>query len=444
MSILLKRNNTSGVAPAPEELVPGEIAINTVDASLYTKTESGDVILLASAADLPPPTVISWSNVTGKPSSFTPSAHTHSPSDITGTAVITTDPRLSDNRDPNPHSHDWYSLDITNKPLIDNNGDNWRFVAPAQAGSVELISHSANYFVRVSEGGPAQTIGTLVKGPITILNSGSTGINGSITFPDSTTQTTAYTGLVAHTHPTSDITGLDSSISDIQTDISNLETGKQDAGDYALADHQHNKINENTSIGLNSLSSITTGARNTGLGYDTLVNITSGINNTGIGAPALYSTIDGENNTSIGAWSCFFTTSGSENTAVGVAALLQNVNGNGNIAFGGASLANNTTGINNTSIGTYSGDTNTTGSSNIFVGFGATALSNNLNNCIVLGANAVANTSGELVIGSSTSAVNTALSVGTTGSAAALPDNPLGYLQLRLNGTLVKIPYYRA
>jgi hypothetical protein len=50
-----------------------------------------------------------WNAVSGdaqilnKPNSFTPSAHTHAPSEITGTAVVTNDSRLSDPRTPTTH-----------------------------------------------------------------------------------------------------------------------------------------------------------------------------------------------------------------------------------------------------------------------------------------------------------------------------------------------------
>lgn len=43
--------------------------------------------------------------------SYAAAAHTHAPADITGTAVITTDPRLSDSRAPTVHAHAW--ADIT-------------------------------------------------------------------------------------------------------------------------------------------------------------------------------------------------------------------------------------------------------------------------------------------------------------------------------------------
>jgi len=451
MSILLKRNDNPGIAPSPEELIPGEIALNTADSALYTKNQDGEIVLLASAADLPPPSVVSWSNITGKPSAFTPSAHTHSPSDITGTAVITTDSRLSDNRDPNPHSHSWTSGDITNGPSMDNNGDNWRFVAAAQTASVEMISHSANYFVRVSEGGPSQTIGTLVKGPLTLTNSPGTGVNGSITFPDATVQTTAYTGLVAHTHPTSEINGLDTTIGEIQVDISALESGKQDAGDYALSNHNHGYDNELTHIGYNA-----------GLNTPTIVN-PDGISSRGITSVGYESCLlndTGYQNSALGYRSLSLNTSGFFNSAFGSLALENSTTGYFNNAFGGASLRNNTTGTANIGIGTgalyYNTTgtanialghnalpTNTVGSYNIIIGASSDVASSNIDRSIVIGTGAVAQRTGDLVIASTTHPVVVSTTVGAAGTAANLPTRPLGYLEVRLNGILVKIPYYQ-
>lgn len=48
---------------------------------------------------------ITYDAVTNKPATFTPSAHTHQPADIVGTAVITTDTRLSNARTPLAHTH---------------------------------------------------------------------------------------------------------------------------------------------------------------------------------------------------------------------------------------------------------------------------------------------------------------------------------------------------
>ena len=85
--------------------------------------------------------------------------------------------------------------DLTDKPSIppnDADGAKFRLIA---GESIELVSGSANYVVRVAEGGVAgQVTGTLVIGPLTLANAGNTGVPGTITFPDATTQATAYPG----------------------------------------------------------------------------------------------------------------------------------------------------------------------------------------------------------------------------------------------------------
>jgi hypothetical protein len=51
------------------------------------------------------PGTTTWAGITDKPSTFTPTTHAHSPADVTGTAVVTNDARLSDARTPITHSH---------------------------------------------------------------------------------------------------------------------------------------------------------------------------------------------------------------------------------------------------------------------------------------------------------------------------------------------------
>jgi hypothetical protein len=228
--------------------------------------------------------------------------------------------------------------------------------------------------------------------------------------------------------------------SDINKPISNAVQLALDT--KASSNHDHSLPNENTKIGRASLSIVTSGNRNTSIGCDAMQFNTTGHSNTALGSPALWQNISGFNNVSVGAWSMVFNTSGSENTAVGTASLTNNVNGVNNIGIGTAALYNNTTGINNTSIGSFAAVNNTTGSNNIFVGFAANVSGNNLSNCIVLGTNATANKSGQLVLGSSLNPINTSSSVGDAGVASPLPSRPLGYLEIRLNNQLVKIPYY--
>jgi hypothetical protein len=208
--------------------------------------------------------------------------------------------------------------------------------------------------------------------------------------------------------------------------------------------HQHNDVIKfNTGIGADSSLSTSTGTRNTSTGHASFSINTTGSNNSAFGSPSLWQNLTGSNNTATGAWSMIFNDSGSDNTGIGTGALSNNVNASRNTALGSAALFNTTTGLDNIGIGAFSAIGNITGSNNIVIGTNADVSDSVFNNCLVIGNNAVANRSGQFVLGSSTNPLNTSLTVGATGTATALPGQPLGYLQVRLNNNLVKIPYYR-
>jgi hypothetical protein len=417
MSILLKRNSVSGTAPLPSELVPGEIAINTADAALYTKNENGEVVALASASDLPLPTTISWDNITGKPS-FELQSHEHQPSDIVGTAVITTDPRLSDSRDPLPHNHNILNIDGLQDAL--------------DAKSNTGHTHDNRYYTETESNNLLANKANLV-----------------------------------HNHDLSDIinlqptlSGIESSISTINGDITDLESGKQDAGDYALnsslnnyslTTHDHSYPNYLTKIGYNAGLNIpedinpdgVSSLGVTAIGFAACQENTTGWQNTGIGNATLVFNTIGNANTGIGSLSLQYTTNGGWNSGLGIASLRNNTTGTQNTAIGSVAMYNNTTGANNTALGQAALWKNTVGNNNTAIGFSAEVDQSNYNNCIIIGANAKAFRTGDFVLGSSSNPVIVSTSVGSTGAAASLPTNPLGYLEVRLNGTVVKIPYYR-
>lgn len=210
-----------------------------------------------------------------------------------------------------------------------------------------------------------------------------------------------------------------------------------------LYNHNHSTYKYNTNIGSESLAKLNSGERNTSVGSDNLSNLTSGFGNSALGSGASYTLIDGSFNTSIGTFSQVSVTSGSDNNSVGYASLASTTTGIGNCAFGTNSLLFNTTGLHNIAIGYEALQNNTTGSYNIAIGLNAGTSSASLQNCICIGPRATAQNSGELVIASSAHPINTSSTVGSAGSASSLPSLPLGYIVLRLNGNLVKIPYYR-
>jgi hypothetical protein len=417
MSILLKRNSVSGTAPLPSELVPGEIAINTADAALYTKNENGEVVALASASDLPLPTTISWDNITGKPS-FELQSHEHQPSDIVGTAVITTDPRLSDSRDPLPHNHNILNVDGLQDAL--------------DAKSNTGHTHDNRYYTETESNNLLANKANLV-----------------------------------HNHNLSDIinlqptlSGIESSISTINGDITDLESGKQDAGDYALnsslnnyslTTHDHSYPNWTTKIGFEAGLNIPTELNidgvssrgNTSIGYQSCKENILGYGNTGVGNLTLFKNTNGYYNCAVGSLSMIENTIGNYNTAIGGSSLRNQTTSISNTGCGIASLFSTTTGSYNTALGSNALDLNTVGSNNVAIGYSASANNSNYNNCIIIGSNARALRTGDFVLGSSSNPVVVSTSVGSTGAAASLPTNPLGYLEVRLNGILVKIPYYR-
>lgn len=162
-----------------------EIVINT-NAQLDTLTNvsagtpsEGDVIRYDAVDSTWYSTALSYNDLADLPV-FSTVATSGSYSDLSNSPV------LSDVATSGSYS------DLLNLPPIDSASSNYRFVATASDKSVEMISSSANYFVRVSEGGGSQVVGTLISGPITLVNAQNTGVNANITFSDETVQTTAF------------------------------------------------------------------------------------------------------------------------------------------------------------------------------------------------------------------------------------------------------------
>lgn len=362
VKILIKSNNISGVAPRVDELSYAELAINTVDGHLYTKTTTNQIVNLSS-----------WEQLHNKPGVFSPAPHAHG--NLSNSGNVTDERNVGD----------------THKPVVVDDDGNLFFISKIDP----------------------QTVGGVIS---------------------------------SESNVSEEIQQLHNSVSSLQEDHLNVVL----TSDPRMVDareplpHTHSDESNNTFVGFNSLRDISTTIAfdNTCFGVDTLTQNVQGSNNVAIGKGSLFSVIESDNNTAIGLYS-LISNIDSNNTAIGTAALLNNTTGRENCSLGAAALSQNTTGINNVGIGFFSGLGNTTGSNNVVIGNSSGMVGSNYNNCIVLGSFAQALTSGDLVIGSTLYPINTGASVGITGSASLLPTRPLGYLSLRLNGTLVKIPYYR-
>ncbi|WDF46050.1 hypothetical protein PQ459_14210 [Chryseobacterium sp. KACC 21268] len=146
----------------------------------------------------------------------------------------------------------------------------------------------------------------------------------------------------------------------------------------------------NTSVGLGSLVSITTGASNIALGSNSLRSNTTGTNNTAIGANAIMGNTVGGGNTAIGVNSLAGLGTLNENTAVGTNSMSRgNATAsdvaNYNSAFGLASLGNINSGNYNTALGRRALRALLNGSNNIGIGENAAANLITGNNNIIIG-----------------------------------------------------------
>jgi len=178
----------------------------------------------------------------------------------------------------------------------------------------------------------------------TIIN----GSSPSITFSDSTTQTTAFNGQALSASPYTTSLGA-------STLVNNTGTS-------------------NTAIGNGALAANTTASNNTAVGYQALYsyNRTADTNAyvTALGWKAGYSATTGQYSVYVGAQAGTNTTTGELNVFVGLNSGLSNTTGSYNVVLGTQALNTNTTGTNNTALG-HTALFNATGSYNTAVGNGA-------------------------------------------------------------------------
>jgi len=121
----------------------------------------------------------------------------------------------------------------------------------------------------------------------------------------------------------------------------------------------------------------------TSLGYQA-ANSTTGTYNVAIGYQALYSNTTASQNTAVGYQAGYSNTTGAYNTALGYQALQANTTSSYSTAVGNNALINST-GQGNTALGQNAGNTTTSGANNIFVGAGNQAASSTDSSCIVIG-----------------------------------------------------------
>jgi hypothetical protein len=83
---VIRHKRGTGI-PSPSDLKVGEIAIDTSTGTAYTRASDGRVVPIggnSSGGDGGSSGPAAWDQITGKPSTFPPSAHTHQQSEVDG------------------------------------------------------------------------------------------------------------------------------------------------------------------------------------------------------------------------------------------------------------------------------------------------------------------------------------------------------------------------
>jgi len=152
-------------------------------------------------------------------------------------------------------------------------------------------------------------------------------------------------------------------------------------GGASLSNTTGSEGRNNTGVGINALTAVTTGNENTGVGAHALANLTTGQFNVAVGHFALRTMTNGSANVAIGRNAMSAVTAGS---AV-----------SGNVALGRDAMNALTTGSNNFGLGTFTLAAVGTGSDNVGVGRNAFLALANQNNNTAIGA--VAGSAGQYV-----------------------------------------------
>ena len=207
-----------------------------------------------------------------------------------------------------------------------------------------------------------------------------------------------------------------------------------------------NSLVQNTAVGFNALSSVSTGNFNTCVGYQAGRLISLGTDNVAFGYNALQANQLGVGNVAIGTNALLTQNSnaGQYNTAVGLTCLAFQTTANANVGVGTEVFVNNITGSNNVGVGYRAGrwfstsNTNLTNiSTSILIGNFTRAGGDFQNNQIVIGDSAVGLGSGTTILGNDstiTTAIRGNLILGTqTDSGFRLDVNGTARIQTKLS-----------
>ena len=206
---------------------------------------------------------------------------------------------------------------------------------------------------------------------------GGTNAGNSFSGTDATNNT-----LIGYDAGTAITTGDNNSIFGYQAGLS-LTSGGANTAIGRMALYSATTVAGNVAIGNNALKNTTTAYFNVACGQNSLFSNTTGENNTCIGTNAGYSITTGDNNICIGKDAGYATTTRSGQVLIGSGAGKALTNAFGANFIGFEAGLNCTTGGSNILIGYWAGKSLTTGESNVFIGSQAGEISTGSDNTAV-------------------------------------------------------------
>jgi hypothetical protein len=327
-----------------------------------------------------------------------------------GQYVVTTDPRMTDARNPLPNSANY--VQNTASPQATSNFN------ISGNGVAEVLSARSQFNIGnnrvLSIPGSANTFVGLLAGTASTGNSNSFFGQSAGGGPTNSGSANSFFGERAGALNS---TGFANSFFGSAAGVNN-STGGANAFFGVSAGSSNTTAGDNSFFGAQAGFSNQTGTRNSFFGRGAgLANTAS--DNSFFGAYAGDATTSGGTNAFFGANAGGANTTGGGNTFIGFKAGELNTTGGLNIIIGSNAGDLNTDGIANVLIGNNAGNSNTSGNFNTVIGFGADVASNDLQFATAIGANAVVTENNTIVIGRATDKTSVSVLQITGGSDLA-------------------------
>lgn len=333
--------------------------------------------------------------------------------------VITTDPRMTDARNPLPNSANYIwnqnsVLQPSSNFIISGNGDVGgtlaanivRAATQFNIGGNRILSNPGlnNLFAGVSAG-QANTIGdsnsffghSAGNANVTGSNNSIFGASANVGFPNLTFATAIGAGAVV----SSSNTVMIGRAVDLVRVPGELRANRldSDVGFYTSGQHALSLMGTNVLVGNYAGEDLTTGDRNSFLGEYAGENVTTGSDNSFFGYSAGVANNLGFGNTFIGSRAGSSGGNTTYSTFVGESSGIA-ASGSRNTFVGSQSGTVTTSGDRNAFFGNNTGSTNTLGANNTIIGSDADVLGNTLRNATAVGYRAAVGADQSLVLGS--------------------------------------------